>query len=113
MSPGGSGVSARFGELRPRHLPQPEFGIAGSEQELQCCLHHSWRGGIDDLPEQRRRDAAVHSRRTKELRMIEGIKSLDAKLQCPFPGYSKRFQQSQIEVHSSRSMEEPARRSAG
>src|SRR5215813_4576075 len=22
--------------------------IAASEQELQCCLHHSWRGGIDD-----------------------------------------------------------------
>jgi hypothetical protein len=52
-----------------------------SEPEFGGELHQPWWHGADYAAEAGAADVAIHGRRSEELSVIEGVKSLDAEFQ--------------------------------
>jgi hypothetical protein len=78
-----------------------------SKRELGRSLQQTGRQGLYHLAKERVGIVAIDSRRPKELRMIENIESLDAKLQRPGVVYAGSFLHDEVSIEIPRPRERP------
>ena len=84
-----------------------------SERQLQCDLHQTRRLRLDDIAEVGIENLPLHRGGAEEIRMVEGVERLEAKLELPRVSELEVTQHGQIEVDRARPVERTPRGSPG